>query len=108
MEWLIKEKKRKAERLKKENEVTINIVSEDTFIPVDEWSKLQELNKQDEIPQEGDTFIRQRHGLSFKSLINKMRILLKKKFPITSARTSPCLVLKFRAIFFCLSIPSSR
>ena len=57
MEWLIKEKKRKAERLKKENEVTINIVSEDTFIPVEEWSKLQELNKQDEIPQEGDTFI---------------------------------------------------
>jgi hypothetical protein len=51
------EKKRKEERLKKENEVTINIVSEDTFIPVEEWSKLQELNKQDEIPQEMDTFI---------------------------------------------------
>src|SRR5664280_1465238 len=39
------EEKRKEERLKKKNEVTINIVSEDSFIPVEEWSKLQELNK---------------------------------------------------------------
>jgi hypothetical protein len=50
------EEKRKAERLKKENEVNINIVSEDTFIPAEEWSKLQELNKY-EMSQEGDTFI---------------------------------------------------
>ena len=50
-------KKGKRERFRKENEVTLNIVSEDTFIPVEEWSKLQELNKKDEIPQEEDTFI---------------------------------------------------
>jgi len=48
MERLVMEEKRKEERLKKENEITINIVSEDTFIPIDEWSKLQELNKIDE------------------------------------------------------------
>ena len=51
------EEKRKEERLKKKNEVTINIVSEDTYIPVEEWSKLQELNKKDEIPQQEDSFI---------------------------------------------------
>ncbi len=51
------EEKRKEERFRKENEVTLNIVSEDTFIPVEEWSKLQELNKKDEMPQEEDTFI---------------------------------------------------
>jgi hypothetical protein len=51
------EEKRKEERFRKENEVTINIVSEDSFIPVEEWSKLQELSKKDEIPQEGDSFI---------------------------------------------------
>ena len=45
------EEKRKEERLKKKNEVTINIVSEDSFIPVEEWSKLQGLNKKDEVPQ---------------------------------------------------------
>ncbi len=45
------EEKRKEERFRKENEVTLNIVSEDTFIPVEEWSKLQELNKKDEMPQ---------------------------------------------------------
>ena len=50
------EEKRKAERRKKKNEVTINIVTEDTFIPVEEWSKFQELNKY-EIPPEEDTFI---------------------------------------------------
>jgi hypothetical protein len=43
------EEKRKEERLKKENEVTINIVSEDTFIPAEEWSKLQEINKKEEV-----------------------------------------------------------
>ena len=51
------EERRDRERLKKKNEITINVISEDTFIPVEEWSKLQELNKKDEIPQEGDTFI---------------------------------------------------
>jgi hypothetical protein len=51
------EEKRKEERFRKENEVTLNIVSEDTFIPVEEGSKLQELNKQDEITQAGDTLI---------------------------------------------------
>jgi hypothetical protein len=51
------EEKRKEERLKKKNEVTINIVSEDSLIPVEEWSKLQGLNKKDEVPQEEDTFI---------------------------------------------------
>jgi len=50
------EEKRKEERLKKENEITINIVSEDTFIPAEEWSNLQELNRY-EIQPEGDTFI---------------------------------------------------
>jgi hypothetical protein len=57
MAGLVMEGKRKEERLKKENEVTINVVSEDNFIPIDEWSKLQGLDKKDEIPQEGDTFI---------------------------------------------------
>ena len=47
-EWIVMEERRKGERLKEENEVTINISSEDTLIPVEEWSKLQEPNKKDE------------------------------------------------------------
>jgi hypothetical protein len=42
------EERRKAERFKKENKVTINDFSEDTFIPVEEWSKLKEFNIKDE------------------------------------------------------------
>ena len=42
------DERRKVERLKEENEVSINISSEDTLIPVEEWSKLQEPNKKDE------------------------------------------------------------
>jgi hypothetical protein len=47
-EWIVMEERRKEERLKEENEVTINISSEDTLIPVEEWSNLQEPNKKDE------------------------------------------------------------
>jgi hypothetical protein len=47
-EWIVMEERRKAERLEEENEVSINISSEDTLIPVEEWSKLQEPNKKDE------------------------------------------------------------
>ena len=47
-EWIVMEERRKAERLEEENEVSINIPSEETLIPVEEWSKLPEPNKKDE------------------------------------------------------------
>jgi PilZ domain len=47
-EWIVMEERRKAERLEEENEVSINISSEETLIPVEEWSKLPEPNKKDE------------------------------------------------------------
>ena len=47
-EWIVMEERRKAERLEEENEVSINISSEDTLIPVEEWSKLPEPNEKDE------------------------------------------------------------
>jgi hypothetical protein len=72
------EEKRKEERLKKENEVTINIVSEDTFIPVEEWSKLQELNKY-EIPPEGGAFIPVGDRFKFQELNKKDEISSQEK-----------------------------
>ena len=54
-EWIVMEERRKAERLEEENEVSINISSEDTLIPVEEWSKLQEPNKK-ESPQAGTPY----------------------------------------------------
>jgi hypothetical protein len=56
MKGLVIEEQSEEDRLKRENDVSINIVSENTLIPVEEWSKLQELN-QSEIPSEGDIFI---------------------------------------------------
>jgi len=42
------EERRKAERLEEGKRVSINISSEETLIPVEEWSKLPEPNKKDE------------------------------------------------------------
>ena len=75
------EEKRKEERFRKENEVTLNIVSEDTFIPVEEWSKLQELNKKDEIPQEEDTFIPVKEWSKLQEL-NKKDEIPRKETPL--------------------------
>ena len=68
------EEKRKAERRKKENEVT--------FIPVEEWSKLQEIKKY-EIPPEEDILIPVEEWSKLQEINKKEEVSIAKQIKMT-------------------------